>query len=228
MSVSLRHPEPPARCYHLWPHGARVLDLGDDAHVAAQLRDFAAHDYVLRGVRLRGAGAVDVVAYYDGQHQSALTREQLDLVRAWVRRCAAPRAGSAAATAEDGPFSTSSVADVAEPGRATSVAADAPAADAPEERAAVERVGWLVLALVPAVLALAFVAYAVGRSGGATRDGGPALVSAAATLALVSAVITWHRTRGSGLRAAVRPVGGRSAGVRHARQAGGVPAAPRA
>ena len=80
----------PVRRYHLWPHGVRVLDLGDDVHAAAHLRDFAAHDYALHGVRVEAACGAEIVAYYDGQHQSGLTPAQCALVHTWVRRNLAP------------------------------------------------------------------------------------------------------------------------------------------
>lgn len=213
MITDKQRPGLPARRYHLWPHGTRVLDLGDDVHAAVHVRDFATHDYVLRGVRLRGAGPVDVVAYYDGQHQSGLTQEQRDLVRAWVRRYAAPARGAPAPA--DAPFWTSYVAQSVAPD-----IAPAPASDATDRRPPAARTVWLALALLPAALALALVGYGVARAGPSADGGGSLFVSAAAVLALVSAVITWRHRAGSGFRGAVARDAARTSGVQHQRQAG--------
>ena len=55
-------------------------------------------------------------------------------------------------------------------------------------------------AALPAILALAFVAYAVGAGGTSVRAGGPVLVSAGGVLSLVSALATWRGTHGADAR----------------------------
>ncbi|GJG87071.1 hypothetical protein tb265_22520 [Gemmatimonadetes bacterium T265] len=62
-------------------------------------------------------------------------------------------------------------------------------------RSARERTAWLAIALLPALLALAFVACGVTLDAHGAR-GGPVFVSAASVLALVSAIVTWrHASR---------------------------------
>ena len=184
MIANRLRPAPSRRCYHLWPHGARVLDLGDHIHAASHLDDFAAHDYALRPVRLRDAGALEVVAYYDGQRQSALTCEQRSLVRAWVRQHAAP----AHAASTDASFWTSYVAAPVAPatGHVVAAAAASQSARAP-------RVRWVALATVPAGLALSLIGYAVGLHARAPGVGATMLTSSASMLALLSAVIAWRQ-----------------------------------
>lgn len=167
------------RCYHLWPHHVRVLDLGDDAHAAVHIRDFATHDYSLRGVRWRESGSIHVIAYYDGQHQSALTEEQRALVRAWVRRHAEPPHIDATSGAANPPFWTSHLA-----GSARGLS--------------------LTLATLPAALALGLIGYAFGLAAPAPGIGATALVSTASVLALISAVIASRRPRDARLHAAGR------------------------
>ncbi len=179
---------------HLWAHGASVLDLGDDVEAASHLRDFAAHDYALRPVRLVYAGAVEVVAYYDAEHQSALTRAQRSVIHEWLReRHVGVFAGGdgGAGLAPDGVALAR-----AEPGAARRV----------EWQAGV----WLAVALLPAMLAVAFLLYAVLVDGTSVHGIAPVLDSAAAVLALTSAAVTWRTTRLAGAR--LRRGGGASGG----------------